>query len=424
MIYVLSGNFKNCYGLKKFELKEIDFTTLNKAIIYAPNGVMKTSLSNVFNDISKWNKTVDRIFKDLKSSYNIKYYSNNYTNEQLSKNENIYVVKSFDEKFELTKETIGTLLADEKTRKDYEILISEFSEELSEFKNNLNVLSGINQKDIENQLRNDFQINKKSDWADIFYILNDSYTRIDDVELFDKIKYTDLINDKTELIMKDTNFLELIDKYIELLNQLISNNEILSKSFSDYNAEELGKSLKKHNLFKNNHKIVLQNGMEIKSIKEWNDIINEQLDKIYSTPEIGKALQDLKKKMTGNENVRTFREIILSNKELIIYLKDLEKLKKLLWIHYLNILEKDFSSYYEKIASYSIQIKKLYKNAEKQAERWENIVAEFNRRFKVPFEVKISNKANFLLKDEAPNLYFTYTRCKGTVEEENADFGW
>lgn len=420
---MLSGNFKNCYGLKKFELKEIDFTTLNKAIIYAPNGVMKTSLSNVFNDISKGNKTVDRIFKDLKSSYNIKYYSNNYTNEQLSKNENIYVVKSFDEKFELTKETIGTLLADEKTRKDYEILISEFSEELSEFKNNLNVLSGINQKDIENQLRNDFQINKKSDWADIFYILNDSYTRIDDVELFDKIKYTDLINDKTELIMKDTNFLELIDKYIELLNQLISNNEILSKSFSDYNAEELGKSLKKHNLFKNNHKIVLQNGMEIKSIKEWNDIINEQLDKIYSTPEIGKALQDLKKKMTGNENVRTFREIILSNKELIIYLKDLEKLKKLLWIHYLNILEKDFSSYYEKIASYSIQIKKLYKNAEKQAERWKNIVAEFNRRFKVPFEVKISNKANFLLKDEAPNLYFTYTRCKGTVEEENADFG-
>ena len=87
MIYVLSGIFKNCYGLKNFELKEIDFTTLNKAIIYAPNGVMKTSLSNVFNDISKGNKTVDRIFKNLKSSYNIKYYSNNYTNEQLSKNE-------------------------------------------------------------------------------------------------------------------------------------------------------------------------------------------------------------------------------------------------------------------------------------------------------------------------------------------------
>ena len=44
---MLSGKFENCYGLKSFELKEIDFTTSNKAIIYAPNGVMKTSFSNV-----------------------------------------------------------------------------------------------------------------------------------------------------------------------------------------------------------------------------------------------------------------------------------------------------------------------------------------------------------------------------------------
>ena len=49
---MLSGKFENCYGLKSFELKEINFTDSNKAIIYAPNGVMKTSFSNVFDDIS------------------------------------------------------------------------------------------------------------------------------------------------------------------------------------------------------------------------------------------------------------------------------------------------------------------------------------------------------------------------------------
>lgn len=181
--------------------------------------------------------------------------------------------------------------------------------------------------------------------------------------------------------------------------------------------------MKKHDLFKNNHKIVLQNGQEIKSLTEWNKIISEQLDKIYSNPEIGKSLLDLKKKLTGNDSVRTLREIILANKELIVYFNDIDKLKKLLWINYLNSLEKDFSAYFSKISSYSVQIKDLYESAEKQAERWQRVVTEFNRRFKVPFEVKISNKANFLLKDEAPNLYFTYTRCKGTTEEENADFG-
>lgn len=420
---MLSGKFENCYGLKNFELKEIDFTTSNKAIIYAPNGVMKTSFSNVFDDISKGNKTTDRIFNGLNSSYNVKYYSSTYTNSQLSKQDNIYVVKSFDEKFELSKETIGTLLSDEKTRKDYEILVSQFSDELSEFKSNLSKLSGFAQNDIEEKLKKDFKISKKSDWSDIFFKINELFSTTENIELFNNIKYTDLINEKTETIITSPSFLKLIDSYVDLLNKLISDNEILSKNFSDYNAEELGKSFKKHDLFKNNHKIVLQNGREIKSASEWNNVINEQLDKIYSNPEIGKSLQDLKKKLVGNDSVRTLREIILANREILIYFNDIEKLKTLLWVNYLNNLEKDFSAYFSKINSYSSQIKTLYESAEKQAERWQIIVNEFNRRFKVPFEVKISNKANFLLKDEAPNLYFTYTRCKGTPEEENADFG-
>ena len=420
---MLSGKFENCYGLKSFELKEIDFTTSNKAIIYAPNGVMKTSFSNVFDDISKGNKTTDRIFNGLNSSYNVKYYSSTYTNAQLSKQDNIYVVKSFDEKFELSKETIGTLLSDEKTRKDYEILVSQFSDELSEFKSNLSKLSGFSQKDIEEKLKKDFKISKNSDWSDIFSKINEIFSTTENIELFNNIKYPDLINEKTETIITSPSFLNLIDSYVDLLNKLISDNEILSKNFSDYNAEELGKSFKKHDLFKNNHKIVLQNGREIKSASEWNNVINEQLDKIYSNPEIGKSLQDLKKKLVGNDSVRTLREIILANREIIVYFNDIDKLKTLLWVNYLNNLEKDFSAYFSKVNSYSEQIKSLYESAEKQAERWQRVVNEFNRRFKVPFEVKISNKANFLLKDEAPNLYFTYTRCKGTPEEENADFG-
>ena len=238
---MLSGKFENCYGLKNFELKEIDFTNSNKAIIYAPNGVMKTSFSNVFDDISKGNKTIDRIFTNLSSSYKVQYYSSTYTNTQLSRNDNIYVVKSFDEKFELSKETIGTLLADEKTRKDYEILISKFSEELLEFKSTLSRLSGFSQKDMELQIRKDFKIDKKADWADIFNKLNEIYSKEENIELFNDLKYTDLINEKTEPILTSQNFLELIDRYVELLNQLISNNEVLSKNFSDYNAEELGK---------------------------------------------------------------------------------------------------------------------------------------------------------------------------------------
>lgn len=41
---MLSGHFENCYGIKEFDMGTgIDFSRSNKAIIYAPNGVMKTS---------------------------------------------------------------------------------------------------------------------------------------------------------------------------------------------------------------------------------------------------------------------------------------------------------------------------------------------------------------------------------------------
>ena len=49
---MLSGHFENCYGLTQFNLPSIDFTRCNKAMIYAPNGVMKSSLAKVFDDIS------------------------------------------------------------------------------------------------------------------------------------------------------------------------------------------------------------------------------------------------------------------------------------------------------------------------------------------------------------------------------------
>ena len=72
---MLSGRFSNCYGIKEFTLTNIDFTRCNKAIIYAPNGVMKTSFSKVFEDIAHGKASTDRIFRDAITSYAITYYA-------------------------------------------------------------------------------------------------------------------------------------------------------------------------------------------------------------------------------------------------------------------------------------------------------------------------------------------------------------
>ena len=75
---MLSGRFLNCYGMKEFNLPAIDFTRCNKAIIYAPNGVMKTSFSKVFEDISQGKPSTDRIFQGVTTSYAVTYYASQY----------------------------------------------------------------------------------------------------------------------------------------------------------------------------------------------------------------------------------------------------------------------------------------------------------------------------------------------------------
>ncbi len=122
---MLSGRFDNCYGIKHLELPEILFerggNICNKVLIYAPNGVMKSSFSRVFEDISKGRATGDRIFQGAFTSYDIDYRGQRYTydsgahEEDPTAAEGIYVINSFDDKFEFTRETVGTLLADEET---------------------------------------------------------------------------------------------------------------------------------------------------------------------------------------------------------------------------------------------------------------------------------------------------------------------
>lgn len=420
---MLSGLFKNCYGMKEFELKPIDFTQSNKAILYAPNGVMKTSFSNVFWDISKGLPTTDRIFKNNMSAYSVNYYSSTYSNTNLSETDRIYVVKSFDEKFELSKETISTLLADETTRKKYDILVQEFKSYTDEFLAEFNLLSGISKTKVESFLKDIFELDDKADWPDILLKLNELNQNKHGVEELKDIKYIDVINDKTMEILTDEDFATKLDDYVKALEKLIEDNELLSENFNDYNAEELSKNLKKHNLFESKHKIILKDGTEITTLKEWNKEVEKQLNKIYSNDELGKKFKSIKTKLSKNEQTRTLKKIIQDNREIIKYLADIENLTNLFIVTYINNMNRDFKEYFNKVNSYTDEIKKLYETAEKQAERWKNIVDEFNERFKVPFEVKIENKANFLLKDEVPNLYFTYTRCEGRPDEEKEDYG-
>lgn len=410
---MLSGSFENCYGIKKLELKEINFDKSNKAMIYAPNGVMKSSFSQVFDDISKGLKTVDRIFTPNVSSYKIKYHSDIFSNEHLSKNDKIFVVKSPEDSFEVSNETISTLLADKETKKRYDVLLKEFKEYIDGFVNEFCSSSGLSKTRVRSFLMEKLELEDKSDWTDIFLKLNDLNKEIKPIDKLASIKYTDVINDKTEEILKDEEFLQKVEEYVVVLEKLMDDNELLSKDFNDYNAEALGDSFDKNNLFAAKHTIVLKDGITIiDSLDKWKDALRKQLDKIYSNDELGRKFTKIKNKLNKNEQTRRLKQILQENMEIIEHLIDLNKLTKQFIVTYINKMDKNFDEYFNNTNLYAEEMKKIYEKADQQSERWKKIIEEFNLRFKVPFEVRIDNKANLLLKNEAPKLFFVYTRCK------------
>ena len=421
---MLNGHFENCYGLKRFNLPNINFSRCNKALIYAPNGVMKSSLSKVFDDISKGSATSDRIFQNVISSYSVTHYTSQYvfssTNAtQLPATDKVYVVNTFNNSFEFTKETVSTLLADETTRNAYNVLMAQFSGEIKQIEEKLRVLTGLTKPQIKGRLITDLGLTGTADWTDIFEKLNELYSTRQTLEYLNDCTYLELFNDKVMAVYGKREFLASIEEYISSLNTLLENNPILNDRFTDRNAETLGKEMAKHNLFDAQHTIHLKDGITvIHSLDEWNSAVNEQLDRLYSTPELSTAFQKLKKLLTSNGEVSRLRDIIAAHREIIPALRNIPALKVQTWLDCFSKLDVPFADYYHNISQYTTQIKALYEQASAQSARWQAVVNEFNRRFRVPFEVQIENKANFLLKDEAPNLSFKYTR--GIVAQQSA----
>lgn len=422
---MLNGNFANCYGLKQFQLSNINFSQCNKAIIYAPNGVMKSSLSQVFDDISKGKPTKDRIFNNVVSAYSITHYTSQYTFNSAnpgatpSATDRIYVVNTFADSFEFTKETVSTLLADETTRNAYNVLMEQFSGEVRQIEEKLRILTGLTKTQIKGKLINDFSLSATADWTDIFEKVHESLAERETLGFLDDCQYAELFNDKVLAIYSKREFVNSIEEYITNLNSLLVDNPVLNERFTDRNAETLGKELAKHNIFNAQHTICLKGGSTIiHSLEEWNTIVSEQLDRLYSTPELSTVFQKLKNLLTKNTETSRLRDIIVAHREIIPYFNNIGGFKRQVWLDCFSKLDLPFEQYYSRISQYTEQIRGLYEQAAAQSQRWQTIVAEFNRRFRVPFEVQIENKANFLLKDEAPNLSFKYTR--GITDQQTA----
>jgi hypothetical protein len=334
---------ENCYGIARFgSTFEFDLDRSKAHLIYAPNGVMKTSFANTMKDICLGNESKDCFYPERITVRNVKF--DNEYGPDLTR-EDILVIEPYAENYKA--ENMSVLLANETLKEEYERIHREINEKMSGVISKINSLSGKrNSKEI---LANDFGYLPKNIFECLEMIYNESVhsEKVD----YSQIKYGKLFTNDSEKVLSDSSVLSQLHLYIDQYEKLLSESTVFKTAFNHNSAEDVLKALGKEGFFKADHKIILANSDTSIGENEFKKIIADEKTRILDVAlaDEFKKIDDLLSSKAGNKALRTF---IFENRDIIPELIDIKAFKQKLWISYLF---KDLPIYQEAVLNYQGQ---------------------------------------------------------------------
>lgn len=151
-------NLENCFGIKKLS-ETINYSNNNAAIIYAPNGTMKSSLAKTFEAIRDNTRIEEKIY-GLRSSCSI----TDENNVEISK-EQVIVINPFNEN---AYENQGLLMANETLRKKYLGIYNSIESKKMSLYSKIKEKFGYSTRqnfDVRNTMLNDWGLMPKEEYA-------------------------------------------------------------------------------------------------------------------------------------------------------------------------------------------------------------------------------------------------------------------
>ncbi len=412
----LKINLENCFGIGKLE-HEFDYSTSNSntAVIYAPNGTMKTSFARTFDLISKGdpkNLPCDRVHTHRKSKFEI-FADSNPINPQ-----DILVINAEDNGFDASHK-ISNFLASKELKAEYDKIYLELNDLKSEY---LKKLKNVSQStDCEGELVNSFS---ETASVNFFEILSNESKNIDDSIPKYNFKHNDVF-DKKNAVRKflDTNQ-KLLDQYVNDYTNLLSKSKFFKQSnnpFGTYQANEILRSIEDNSFFDAGHKFVLEDGTEITTSEDLKFIVQEEIAKILSDEKLQKGFEKIDKAIGSNAELRKFKKVIENNHLILVELKDYDAFQKKVWYSYILELKQETSDLVNEYLQRKTDLERIISDAKKEFLLWGSIVETFNSRFIVPFKVILANQEDIILKQETANLEFEYLEYNENPVKQKKD---
>lgn len=392
-------DMKYCFGIDALK-HTFDFSNRNMPVlIYAPNGVMKTSLAKSLRSYVNGKQPEDIYFPERNSVLSV-----SDENGAALDAESIFVIDSIDEKYQSTR--ISTLLASEDLKARYDRIFGAIAEKKESLLKSLKKPSGLS-RDIDLAISTAFKVRRE----DVLVALARLEREVKEGAHahFSSLKYKVLFSEKVLEFLQNGDVKSLIDDYTKIYEQIIDQSMYFKKGvFNHSNAEIIAKNLKANGWFDGGHSVNLNHDgkrSEITTDSELVAAIDAEKEKILSDPKLAEMFQKVDGMLTTAE-LRSFRDYLIENPFVVAELSDIDAFKQRVWISYLVENDKIYFDLISEYDSSKEKIRDIISEAEKEQTRWESVIAQFNDRFSVPFEVRVENKGDAVLNVSAPQISF------------------
>lgn len=385
---------ENCYGIRKLDAV-LDFSSSTTVAIYAPNGAMKSSLANTFQDIANGSKSQDRIFPKRATHRAI---TDEFGTDLPSGC--ILVLRPYEEVSSEREETT-TLLVNLALRKEYEALHSEINIAKAAFIKALKTQAKT-KRDIEREISSTFTAGP--DQFNVALIrIKDEVAEQQDAP-FAAIPYETIMDDKVQSFLAEGNSKASIDDYVKKYNELLAASQFFKKGmFTYYNAAMVARQLKENGFFRAKHTVSLNGDsrVEITSEEQLEKLIQEEKEKITTDAELRSKFGVLEKQIQKNVTLRDFEAYLQDHEELLPELADLPALKEKLWKSYIKANYEQYLALIDKVQAAASRTEEIQEQAAREGTQWQAVIDIFNDRFVVPFRLEAINKVEVMLGQES-----------------------
>ncbi|PUD41250.1 hypothetical protein C2R81_00780 [Helicobacter pylori] len=392
-------NIENCYGIGKIQKTSLDFSKSNSYLLYAQNGVFKTSFAKSLTDLINNKMPKDNFYPNRRSKIEIEF-----NGEKILK-ENVAVFHSYDEEFS-SEDSVTTFMAKSDLKQQYDNILSELEKEKKALLKSLrDIASGF---DYEEEIKTIKNEKNKS----FYEILDNHLTEIESSEKHYSFKYRDIFDGSKKVKDFVNNHRNLIEQYFNKYQELLSQSKIFkhmnSGDFGTNHADDLKKALENNRFFKANHSLKIA-GEEITNYQKLSDIFENEKNRILNNEELKESFDKIEKVINANKELKAFKDAISKDNTLLTELLDYDSFRKKVLFSYLKQVIQNVKSLVNLYREKKPKIEEIIKQANKDQKEWESVIEIFNQRFLVPFKVELQNQKDILLNKDTAQFRFIFS---------------